>query len=386
MPGDLLQTGEPKRLTCHAGRWFLEVERLVAVDANLFEPRVQQLEGAQALLGFLKQSPAARSLLAGTHELLKSQLSDTTRSFVNVNGEWVPSQLSPAYIRQLTHKQHSDPQRSRPQELNNLRTDLLLMRASQERLEERLARLERMVHNARPLTNVLPQDLTRLGAEQPATQKSAEKPPSESPRVEDSIASMAEQFVQAPTLSAAQAPELGKQATTSTRQRSTRPEANAAAHGRKLALPGTAKVSECLKTLLGDSVSLRKVPPTTNYKGDLDGFWISSLRDDEGKMVAAILANLPCVVQLGGELMMLPESELDQQIAQKTPSEDTIAAMSEVCNTLTGIFNQIPGNDHVRSDYLEIHGPAHAAWLESAKRVVEFDTGSDGVLLLISPE
>jgi len=42
--GDLLTSATPARLLCRRGVWVLELVKLVPVDRNVFQPRVQRLE------------------------------------------------------------------------------------------------------------------------------------------------------------------------------------------------------------------------------------------------------------------------------------------------------------------------------------------------------
>ena len=365
MTGDLLQNGEPKRLTCHAGRWFLEVERLVAIDANLFQPQLQRLEGVDAVLGFLKKNPNAESLLCGTQQLLKSTTLDEVRSFENVDGEWVPSAISPVYIKQLTHGRNGNAQQSSAQELSQLRAELLLLRASHERLKERVMDLERKFEQMRVSLRVQP-DFSQGEVQ---ILQSGQPRPDVVPRGEGADLRTGSR------VRPAEAPQKPASAPAATKPA-----------GHALTLPGADKLIEGLKTLLGDAVAVRKVEPTTSLDGPFEGFWSSRLADETGAQVGAILANLPCLVRLGGELMMLPESEIQQQIRDCQPSEDSVAAMSEVCNALAGVFHEVPGNPQVKNTYLEPHRSDGLSWLDGAKQVAELHVESGGILLLLVRE
>jgi hypothetical protein len=71
--------------------------------------------------------------------------------------------------------------------------------------------------------------------------------------------------------------------------------------------------------------------------------------DDSGHPVGAMVADIGATVSLGGQLMMLPEASLTDQLRTKTPSEDVVSAMSEIFNNITTTLNHIEGNPHVRS-------------------------------------
>jgi hypothetical protein len=153
---------------------------------------------------------------------------------------------------------------------------------------------------------------------------------------------------------------------------------------RQLKLPPMAPVAECLRTLLGDEVEIRKGPLTVDYQKALDAFWISTLVDDKDNEIGAVLSSLEATVYLGGVLMMLPESELAAQIKRCEPSEDAIAAMAEVCNNLISTFNDVDGNPHVRSIYLVPHNLEEHEWLGSAVDVLQLDDNFGGKTLLIA--
>jgi hypothetical protein len=54
--GDLLAAATPTRLVCRRGSWVLEVERLVSIERNVYQPRTQRLEGSEAILQHLQRS------------------------------------------------------------------------------------------------------------------------------------------------------------------------------------------------------------------------------------------------------------------------------------------------------------------------------------------
>lgn len=71
--------------------------------------------------------------------------------------------------------------------------------------------------------------------------------------------------------------------------------------------------------------------------------------DDQGQAVMAMVADLPAAVSLGGQLMMLPEPALKDQVKDRAPSEDVVSAVSEIFNNLTTTINNVEGNPHIRS-------------------------------------
>ncbi len=387
MPGDLLESGEPKRLVCHDGRWFLEVVRLVAIETNLFQPHVQRLEGADAVLGFLKKSARGGSLLSGTQQLLRSPTLQESRSFENVDGEWIPSAISPSYIKQLTHggKRTDDPEGR--EEVQALQSELLLLRASHQRLKERVLELEKSLTKLNVpalLPGAMAQGDVRIdhtGDAMVGGNRTVGGQPPELQQVGALGAMPREPDPTDPTHSTAAAATPAR----SVRAEPAPDKKQARRHDKSSALqiPPIEQLVRSLHTLLGTQVEIRKVPLTVDYTRELENYWMAKLNTDDNAPLGVILANLDAVVQLGGELMMLPDAELQHQLSQQEASEDAVAAMSEVCNALSGTFSEHPGNARVRSTYLERHELDNALWLKGATDVVQLEVGSGGLVLLV---
>src|SRR4051812_37333193 len=125
--GDLLTTATPARLLCRRGTWLLELVKLVPVDRNVFQPRVQRLEGAEAVLQHLKRS-GDPALAAAAGQLMRGARSDEERAFDAIDGDWVPGELGP---RRDGHRPSSmPPGNSQAGEMAELRAELLVLRAS----------------------------------------------------------------------------------------------------------------------------------------------------------------------------------------------------------------------------------------------------------------
>jgi hypothetical protein len=125
---------------CQRGVWLLELVKLVPIDRNVFQPRVQRLEGADAVLQHLKRSGDSPALAASAAQLMRSARSDEDRAFDAVDGEWVPGELAPR--REVERPSSIPPGRAHAGELAELRAELLVLRAAHERLRERVQRLE----------------------------------------------------------------------------------------------------------------------------------------------------------------------------------------------------------------------------------------------------
>jgi hypothetical protein len=95
------------------------------------------------------------------------------------------------------------------------------------------------------------------------------------------------------------------------------------------------------------------------------GLYASMLLDDANNVVGAMVANLEAVVAGGAHLMLLPEHEIAEQIKARAPSEEVISAMTEILNVCTAAFNAVPENLHIRAVPLEQITAEQAAWLKN---------------------
>lgn len=137
----------PIRLLTRSGKWLLEVERYVAVRAQLFRPRRETLEGEGAILRALSAaeevdlSNAARTLMRGG--MLPERCYDV------VEGGFSEAALPDDVPAALPAEERA---RAEDQELMRLRDQLLMLHAKVERLRMQVTDLE---HGAPP-TKQLP--------------------------------------------------------------------------------------------------------------------------------------------------------------------------------------------------------------------------------------
>lgn len=334
--GDLLTNATPARLLCRRGTWVLEVVKLVPVDRNVFQPRVQRLEGADAVLQHLKRSADNPALAAAAAQLMRASRADEERAFDAVDGDWVPGELGPR--RDANRPSSMPPGSSRASEVAEMRAELLVLRASHERLRERVQRLEAQWSAAGRSRDVLsipptPSFVMPKGSDLPQP---------------------------APFAPAAPAATLGVNATRVSGEASVAPTG--------LRLPSVATINESLHALIGDQASVREKRPLVFSPDTLGPCWVSRLIDDEGHDVGAIVADRAAAIALGGALMSLPEHEIEAQRALPTPSDDIVGAMSEVANNLCETINQHAGGLQVRVKPIEPLLPGSLDW---AAKVVD---------------
>ncbi len=368
--GDLLTAATPTRLVCRRGTWALEVVRFVAVDRNVFQPKTQRVEGSEAILQHLKRGDNA-ALAASATQLIRGLRPDEDHSLELVEGEWVPGKPSG---RESLQPNSIAPGAHVHDEVANLRAELLILRAAHERLRERVVRLEtvlvttleeqkqRLSTISVPPIGIQHASLAPFPSAVPSTGPS--QPPSEHPLpANDSVA---------PPDDVEDSPEHPVAAT-------------AAATEPRMKLPPIQAINQCLHQLLGDRVSVHEKRPVAFNPTDDELYWMSPLIDDDGAEAGVIVSDLAATTTLGGILMMLPEAEIADQRKARAPSEDSIAAMSEVSNNLSATINQLPDAARVRVKPIQPMTPGSLDWAKTGKHRLELEvTGGGGRLFLFS--
>lgn len=337
--GDLLTASTPARLVFRRGSWCLELERLVAIDRNVYQPRLQRLEGGEAIVQHLKRTTENPVLVHAASALIRGARPERDCSFEAVDNEWAPCD---SRARSESCSPSTSPGALAAAEQY---AELCLLRATQQGLRERLARAEALLAShvkAREL------GLARSAAIPKISQLPAREP------VPISVAAPA-----APSL--VPAAEDASSASASPPSVPVTPAAR-----QKAQLPPASAIGACLHTLLGRKVGVNELKAVVFPPKNDDPCWISLLIDDDGIEVGVIVADLQATIGLGGALMMIPPAELDAQRAAKTPSEDVLSAMSEVVNNLSATINQQPEGCHVRVKELEPMAPGSLHWTRIA--------------------
>jgi len=363
--GDVLTSSSPARLLCRRGKWLLEIVRFVAVDRNVFQPRTQRLEGSEVILQHLKRGEHA-ALAAATSQLIRGLRTDEDHSFEAVDGDWVPD---------ATRGRDSVPPgpgqvgpnaaASAANEVAELRAELLVLRVSHERLRERVLRLESQLLaggeiriNAQASVAMDALGLPKI-QEAPRPARGAPEP--------TSIPSPAPE----PPAAAKNAGSIGTDATAIS------PGADKPAAEPRIKFPTVAALNVCLHALIGDQVSFLEGKPVTFAPKPSDPHWVSKLIDEEGVEAGAIVVTARATATLGGMLMMVPPLEIESQRKAKAPSADSIEAMSEVSNNLSGAFNQVPGAIHLRVKPMEPLAGDALAWVTPGTLQLQLDIAGD---------
>lgn len=345
MRGDLLSGGIPKRLLAKDGKWSLEIVRQVAVERNVYRPHTQRLDGADVILGYLRRTAQFSALAHGAAELLGDPVLES-RSYEVVNGEWVMSVLAPSYIDELKRQHRAAAQRSQHVQLLEVRAECVRLRHANAKLSGRMDDLEGQLKQLAALVE-------ELKAREPVV-------------------------IHAPL--AAPVPE--KQLEPVAAQVQEEPADPEAAELPKLRLPRAQEFIRCIEQLIGSDVTARESASPLDVTGG-GKFYVSQLIDDSDRLVGGIIMDLQATVFLGGTLLMVPEAELNSQVRSRAPSEDSVAASSEVCNALSGSLNNVPDNAHVRTKYLEVLNLAELPWLKKPRVQMTLEDSFGGQVLVV---
>jgi hypothetical protein len=125
---------------------------------------------------------------------------------------------------------------------------------------------------------------------------------------------------------------------------------------------------ETLDRTLGQPVGYGLAPegPAWNPPAASDDAWRIPLLDDDGEEAGIVVADLGTVVLLGGALIMLPESSMKEQMADRRPSSPVLEAYAEVVNVLRGVVNNTHRNPHTAPGPL-VPGGAGPGWPDDPK-------------------
>lgn len=383
---DVLSRATPTRLLCRGGRWTLELTRLEAVDRDVFQPRLTRLEGSDTILAALRRSEEGQHLVTGAAQIMRGSRADEDRAFEVSEGDWVPSAEAAPPVRQEADTDDGSVRLL----IAELRAELSVLRASHSRLRERVIALE-AAQSGLPPGPARPARGSRHG------RRRSEPPPglglSPAP-VEQASLPLAPEFAAtqaspgvAPARPAPAPAPAAEAAAPSARQApagdlpQTFEELAKAVVGEQLqpplAPPPVASLGECLTTLLGVKPTLETSPEVPFER--LRQPYCCQLLDDEGATRGVIVLDLKGAVQLGAMLLGLPSAEAERQIGASEPTEDTLLAVSEICNNLTGPVNATAGNQHVRSTALS---PLDVATLPKPR--ARLDLRVDGGYLILA--
>jgi len=345
---DVLTKATPTRLICRGGRWVLELTRLEAVDRDVFQPRLQRLEGAELILALLRRSEDSQGLASGAAQLMRGPRTDEDRAFEVNEGDWVPSSSEPPPAAQSSAASLESSELVSV--IAELRAELMVLRASHSRLRERVMALEAVQSGVSPGNLRVPRGSRG--------RRRSEPPPGHGPEVAAPVALPLESpgFAATQASPALTVPKPGLAPTSAAAAaQPTFDELARAFAGEQplpvLGMPALAALNDCLSTLMEGAPAMAQAEAAHELE-NLALAHACKLLDDEGRECGAIVMDLRAAVMLGAALLAVPRDEALRQVEQNEPSEDTLLGMSEICNNLTAPVNAVAGNRHVRATAL----------------------------------
>jgi len=142
--------------------------------------------------------------------------------------------------------------------------------------------------------------------------------------------------------------------------------------------PTKTAMRQSLETLVGEEIALKERSKHVDFT---DGtFFRAELHDDDGLLVGTMISDIEATVKLACMLMMLPEDEVQEQLASNEASEDSVETMSEIFNTMSATINNVKSNPHVRTTPLGPLNPQEFEWVKTTKRRIDVDVGCGGVI------
>jgi hypothetical protein len=358
----ILSGGTPRRLLHHAGKWVLEVVRHVNVGHDLIRPTTQRLTGQRAISSYFKSNPDKALLAKATQRLMQSELSGESRSYNVEGGEWIANSTPPPRHDALDSYRAPPEPPTLETEVGELKGQVVMLKAVQEGLLSRLARLEAKIAEGSFVAATAGRRVparAEQGEEQSAEQNEEQSEEQDEPEAvgrRGRVASDDRDAAQASTAAEEPPRRSGTPIGTAAEPAAAPPEppppdAQAPPQRQLLALPPVPELSKCISLLVAGDVTAKECEPFGVNRTTKDCY-ASAILDDNDQTVGLILMDCKATVYLGGTLMMLPKSELEQQLKALTPGEDSIAASAEICNALSGAINGAQGQ-HVRVGRLE---------------------------------
>jgi hypothetical protein len=350
--------------------WVLELEALVPVRERILRPMRHTVEGSSAVLAWFQARPDLRALAAEAQAMIQRNdaMEESPLGLEPRDGAWAKVLPRPGVEPLRARGDNAGAARDRLLMVGEGdgigQRDLAVLRVTLDRLMRRLGTIEQRLEHSAKSDDVAKQMAALAEAQERIAARVAKLESS----FESGVRVAAPEPAKDPHAHAAKEHDTAKE------------------HGaRALRLPQTRDISLCMKKLIGERYAVhdwRKDP--TDLSAVSSPWYISTLVDDHGAVVGAMLGDLLSTVNLGGGLMMLPSGELKDQLTAMEANEETAAAYSEVFNTLSSLVNAIPNNSHVRTTYLEPLDLAKHPWLHDPAFRMEMEDSTGGRMVFLS--
>ncbi|MCP4448519.1 MAG: hypothetical protein GY811_24730 [Myxococcales bacterium] len=371
-----------KRLTQHDGEWVLEVERLVPLGRHLHQPHEQKIEGANLISRHMRAVPELGEMAESTEALMAEQ--SPAEAYELWEGRWLDVEM--VRTLSLVDAKKSESIRSGNSVAGASRKAVAKLERSQDKLIERLDRLEQgggsaqlekmtalveaLMSKVGSLEAKLGMDPEELEALTAVAKAAAEESGDESEVSVDGEYSESEEATSEDG-GGAETDEEQEAAGEEKEKEPARPE-------KRMRPPSPIAMRQSLEMLVGEEIGLKERKTHTDFSEDV--FFRVLILDDKNVLVGTMIADLEATVRLACKLLMLPESEITEQLGTGTASEDSTETMSEIFNTMSATINNVKSNPHVRTTPLEELDPEEFEWVKDTKRRVDLDVDGGGIL------
>jgi hypothetical protein len=334
----------------------------VNVGQDLIRPTTERLTGQRAITSYFKNNPDKAQLGKATVRLMQTAREGETSSYTAEGSDWIANSLPPPAGRLGSFA----PPALLPS-LETLVSDLearvVVLTAVQEGLLSRLARLEAkiaegvMVTGSHARARLNPDggegdDVDDASADAAEGEEGDDSSASADGRARKkrragSPAQRGRRSTGGSDGEESEADEGGAEAAPQAPEAPAPPSAPAVPTPVLLTLPPVPELAKCVSLLIGGDVTAKEAEQPLPVNRTTRECYVSSIIDDNDQTVGLILMDLRATVFLGGTLMMLPRTEIEQQLRSLSPGEDSIAASAEICNALSGAINGFQ-DQHVR--------------------------------------
>lgn len=343
---DLLIGGVPKRLVETDGAWTLEVLRQIAIDRSVYRPELRQIQGPDGILQYLRQDPQYARLAHSASDLLRRRGDDEQkRSYEAVNGEWVPSDFVTGYRKPLPDRTQATDAKSK---LIAVQAECFRLRHLYTALSARIAHLEGLLEQ---VAEGGPIKIDRTKAVQTGAavaQRTLDAPEA------------AVVVSETPKPSAATAKDIAPSG---------------------LHMPKAEEFVRCLEQLVGGDLTAKESSKSLEIDGH-SHLYGAPLLDPAGQVVGGIAMDVTAVVNLGGTLLMIPESELRPMVAAGDASEDCLAASAELCNSFGNRVADEPANPQLKTEMLVPFDADSLGWMSRAETTLTLLDSAGGMTMI----
>lgn len=145
-------------------------------------------------------------------------------------------------------------------------------------------------------------------------------------------------------------------------------EGGASSSRRELQVPSAAALIASLSPLVGSDAGLAAAEnalPTSEF--ELAGVYASHLVDRMGDDAGVILVNPRMLVELASRVLCLETSEMEAQLSSASVSEDSLAAMNELCNVIARAVTDGAGEPQLSPEHVGPCAFERLGWLVEAR-------------------